>query len=644
MSKIELCQSQDLVELPTGIYLIKCGPDGHLCVSFATLNSGFTMVDVDDSSPVPINRHKFVCVKKSDTSFLVLGGNSEDLTEFEIWKFNVEKKMWKKCTNISEKEIKLRSGHDAIFSPLNNKVLYVFGGQHGYELCNTLVVITFLKESSYSYMEFEHDKYPVPRVSASMVTYRNSIWIFGGIDAKGKKLNDLWEMEHSIMDLTPRWIQYNPEPLPPPRDSHITWVNNHCIYIAGGIGDKNQKLNDIWEFNKDCWKQTMIYESDFSIFYCSSGLCEVSDTLKLANQRSPFAGLDGLFNKLKMRQKDYSQQANKEEKNLSELRKQLSQLKVQCEGLEKYSKDNIKTKEVQDIIDMFSNERRKKLFEQTHVLREQLSMNTKKIISNLPSVLETESLLLKPKTKELVLQLSIKAKQDEQNLQKIKENRELEISLYKQQIEKLEQSSGVTKTVNIDPSDFSTFQSFAENLQTKEKNYALNLYYGMQLRAYQQYISESKVLKKKLEKIEKKQAKYIEIINQLSNKLSKKFQKVSVNQEELENWKKYSMTAEEDCSQVKSYLDAIDKYRQDSSNIDENAESLVKQNQEIQEKLNNKVNDVVNLKKETIEKLYKMTFQLNEAIKSQTPEESHNLINEALPEMNYYLSLISNDN
>lgn len=293
---------------------------------------------------------------------------------------------------------------------------------------------------------------------------------------------------------------------------------------------------------------------------------------------------------------------------------------------------------------MFSNERRKELFDQTHALREQLSVNTKNIISNLPSVLEADTFVSKPKTRELVLQLSIKAKQDEQKLQKIKENRELEISLYKQQIEKLQQTSEITEDVNLDPADFSTFQNFVKKYNSKEKNYALKLYYGMQLRAYQQLISETKVLKEKIEKIDKKQPKYIEIINQLSNKLSKKFKKVSFNQEELENWKKFLVTAEEECSKVKLYLDTIDSYHQDPSSVKAKSESLLKENNELQEKLNTEVNDVVNLKKDTIESLYKITTQLNETIRNQTPEDCHNSISQALPDMNYLLSLISNDN
>ncbi|KAH0786981.1 leucine-zipper-like transcriptional regulator 1 [Histomonas meleagridis] len=639
MTKNNCLLNEGIIQVGEKIYKIIDGSDGYLSLFSATLDSEFSPVETNGD--VPTNRYKYACIPSGKSHFLLLGGDSETINEFEIWKFNVKANEWTLLENMSDTPIKRRYGHSVAFSPQNPKsVLYIFGGIRGIEVCHSLIIIT-LNSTGYTYENIEHGKgWPCPRYFSTMITMQNTIWVFGGTGMNSNKLNDLWEMDHSIFDSQPRWI--NHPAFPPARDCHISWAEKGDLFIAGGFNDKGFPLNDIWKYSKDRWEQTMIFESEYPIYRSTFGLCEISNTLTLAKERSPFAGLDILFNKLRLKQRVYTEQSIQDEKTLQELHEQSLTLKTQCEALEQYSKDKKRTKEIDDVVNMFSEERRNQIQTQTKQVRLQLSANTKDIINNLPSAIKVESILAKPKVRTLSMMLSLKEKQDSKRMETLKAEREMEIEIYKSQLKRLETQCkyDITKLPNIDTSNFSTFEEFSETLKAKERGYALTLYYGMQLREYQRLLCESQLLNEKITKIEKNQLRYIEVVNHLSKKLTKKFAKVAALQEDLDNWKKYLSDAEKDCEQVNAYLEALKEYLDNPQQLKSKVEVAKKQNAQLQEQLQQELSDIVVNKKEVIKQMFKATQELSEQIKSQTSDEAHSAIVEALPSLNYYLSYI----
>ncbi|KAH0795552.1 leucine-zipper-like transcriptional regulator 1 isoform X1 [Histomonas meleagridis] len=645
MSKCNHLVNEGIIQVGEKVYKIIDGDDGYLSLFSATLNSEFSPVETNGNKPT--NRYKYACIQYGKSHFLLLGGDSETVDDFEIWKFSVKKNQWELLQNKSLTPLKRRYGHSVAFSAQKPKtVLYIFGGIRGIEVCQTLEVVT-LNGSTYTFTTIKHGSknWPCPRYFSTMITMQSTIWVFGGIDMNGNRLSDLWEMDHSIFDSQPRWI--NHPSFPSARDSHISWVEKNDLYIAGGFGVKGVPLNDIWKYSKGGWQQTMIFESTNPIYSSSFGLCEVSNSLVLAKQRSPFAGLDGLVNKLRMKQRTYTDQLQQEETNLSELKSQSSTLKTQCETLEQYSKDKKRTKSIEEIISLYSDERKSKLLEQTKEVRLQLSMNTKEIVSNLPHSIKVDNCLSKPKSILLSRQLSLKVKQDEKKFNKIKSQYEMEIEIYKSQISKLEKECkfDVTKLPNIDPSNFNTFEEFSNTkLKPKERTYALTLFHGIQLREYQRLLCEIQILKEKMNKIDENSQRYSTIVNHLSRKLSRKFAKVGAMQEELENWKKLKGDADKDSVQVNNYLNALKEYTENMQQLKSKIEDNKKKNLAMQEKLQQEYMEICGGKKEVIEQLYKALQNICEQIKEMTAEEAHNTVVETMPSLNYYMSYIMSGN
>ena len=642
MSKNNYLLNEGIIQVGKKVYKITDGPDGHLCLYSATLDSEFTPVKIHGNAPT--NRYKYACIQCGNSHFLLLGGDSETIDEFEIWKFSTKSLQWYLLENMSYSPLKCRYGHSVAFSPQKGRsVLYIFGGIRGIEVCQSLVIVT-LSKTSYTYSTIDHISkgWPCPRYFSSMITMQGTIWVFGGTDMNGNKLSDLWEMDHTLFDSNPRWISHST--LPPARDLHISWACGTDLYIAGGFGSKCASLNDIWKFSKGVWQQTMIFESDFPIFSCGIGLYEVSSSLKLARQRSPFAGLDGLFNKLRLKQRVYTEQSLQDERNLSELRAQSAALRSQCDALEQFSKDKKRTPAIDGIVSMFSDERRAEIQKRSQEVRLQLAKNMKDIIESLPSAIRVESCLSKPKVRELAMQLSLKEKQDAKRMAAVRAERQMEIDIYKSQIERLEGDANsrldVASLPNIDPSDFSTFQDFSSTLKPKGRGYALTLFYEMQLREYQRLLCESQLLQSKIAKIDERQPRHVSALSHLSRKLTKKFGKVAALQAELESWRKNLGDAERDCEQVQAYLGALGEYKESPQGLMEKVEAAKKANAQLQEQLQQELADVTAGKRDAIEQMFKATQQLSEQIKNQTAEEAHSAVIEALPSLNYYLSYI----
>lgn len=627
---IDVLNNTRFVQIFSSVYKIQNGDDGFISVSCSTLGSKFSEISIDDGCR-PSNRIGYLCLKcLDDKHFVLIGGENDELLELEIWRFNVEKKHWELLVN-TKKPLNARRYHSATFCAKNaNEVLYVFGGLQSMKVLNDLLVFVFDNGSyEYSVYQNEREEWPSERFMGTMVTTNNCIWMFGGLSLQNRALNDFWKMEHDIFDKDPSWISL--VRLPPGRYGHISWNEDNAIFIAGGNGLKNQRLNDVWKFSNNEWEQTNIFLSDYPIYFCKDiGLCKISDELTLVEQKSPFVGLDSLVKKLKVIQRNLTNHIRVDEDTLEDIRSLNDKIVKQCDGLKTYAKDGKRTPIINQIIEVYSDDHLNELNSQGLNLKNQLSSNIHQIINDLPDITIENNHKSNIKLCLMNQKILMKYKHNDLKYQKMKNDLEFEINTYNEQVKKLEEKCQNKKILEVDASDYSTFDLFSSTLTQQEQQKSLSLYHGLQLREYQLLQSEVNEIQKEINKIERKQKKYLEISNIFSNLLINKLIKSNNCQEKLETWNKNLNDIEKDHQYIKSFLDSMYEYNTDQNSFQTKMESTKKENICLTDQLQKSIQEIVIKKKDDLEKMYKKASQLNDNLHNQNPKDFHQEVLESL--------------
>ncbi|KAK1431092.1 hypothetical protein QVD17_14316 [Tagetes erecta] len=124
---------------------------------------------------------------------------------------------------------------------------YSFGGEFKSRVPvdNSLHVFD-LNELTWSVAEVTGD-IPPPRVGVTMASIGQTIYVFGGRNAKHVELNEL----HSFDTCTNKWTLLSTgDTGPTQRSYHSITTDDHHVYIFGGCGVAG-RLNDLWAFNVD---------------------------------------------------------------------------------------------------------------------------------------------------------------------------------------------------------------------------------------------------------------------------------------------------------------------------------------------------------------------------------------------------------
>lgn len=161
-----------------------------------------------------------------------------------------------------------------------------------------------------------HLNQPGSRIGATSWTdSAGSLWLFGGVNAIGRRFNDLWKYNPS----TNQWAWMNGESTtdvagvygtkditslnsyPGSRYDSISWVdNNGNFWVFGGFGDDASSpnaglLNDLWKYdpntNKWTWMQGSNTNNQAGI-YGTIGISSSENTPGARNHRIPLAWSD----------------------------------------------------------------------------------------------------------------------------------------------------------------------------------------------------------------------------------------------------------------------------------------------------------------------------------------------------------------
>lgn len=122
---------------------------------------------------------------------------------------------------------------------------YAFGGEFKPRVpVDNYLHMFDLNEQTWSVAEVTGDV-PPPRVGVSMAAVGEIIYVFGGRDATHKELNELYSFDTNSNKWT---LISSGDTGPPDRSYHSTTADDKRVYVFGGCGVTG-RLNDLWAYD-----------------------------------------------------------------------------------------------------------------------------------------------------------------------------------------------------------------------------------------------------------------------------------------------------------------------------------------------------------------------------------------------------------
>jgi len=97
---------------------------------------------------------------------------------------------------------------------------------------------------------------PAGRWATTLVTFDNTVILYGGMDSTGMGLNDLWEYD-VILNTWANIFENGTDEGPSRRFGHAAVSNVFGMIVFGGGDDQGPQFNDLWiyNFHKKSWNQ-----------------------------------------------------------------------------------------------------------------------------------------------------------------------------------------------------------------------------------------------------------------------------------------------------------------------------------------------------------------------------------------------------
>jgi len=166
--------------------------------------------------------------------------------------------LWRKLELDKEQSPTVRNSHSVC--SVGTHALYLFGGRSKGGTNNHLYKLSSENMGSGWERVKSEGRLPAPRKSSSIAYCGDRLWVFGGNTGKDL-VNDLWSFDLK----SKTWHHIQPardSPVPSVRDRHCVVSNlkaRKLILFGGSDGthDKNEFLNDLWEYDiaKNKWRE-----------------------------------------------------------------------------------------------------------------------------------------------------------------------------------------------------------------------------------------------------------------------------------------------------------------------------------------------------------------------------------------------------
>lgn len=226
-----------------------CGPQGFRDDLWGYDPSTNNWTQLTPTRPIPPGRNRHAAVWDPMTDeMLIFAGLGQCFLLSDLWSYRPQTNAWNRLTSMGATSLPALEGHSAVWAETGDQLL-VFGGCDG----------SSLKDELWSYRPSDNvwtrpspvGSQPPPRTEHSAVWSRatREMLVFGGSGEKGT-LDDLW----SYRPDNNTWIRLAPEePTPPARHDHsAVWDRTRAqMLIFGGKDARGSFLNDLWAYSPD---------------------------------------------------------------------------------------------------------------------------------------------------------------------------------------------------------------------------------------------------------------------------------------------------------------------------------------------------------------------------------------------------------
>jgi hypothetical protein len=107
---------------------------------------------------------------------------------------------------------------------------------------------------------------PLPRVSHSSTILNDHLYIFGGETKEGDYLNDMWSFNLLTHQFSQIINDMKPEDLPAGRSGHTMVSYQDSLIIFGGKAGNMNESNDLWKFDLKEKKFVLIHDTLLELF------------------------------------------------------------------------------------------------------------------------------------------------------------------------------------------------------------------------------------------------------------------------------------------------------------------------------------------------------------------------------------------
>lgn len=197
-------------------------------------------IKTNDMPPTPRDRHIAVVYNRS---IFIFGGYDGFNWVNDFFEYNIDYNSWQEVLTSHEFETPPTAWHSHS-AVVYEDSMYIFGGYDGHYK-NDFHRFNFTS-NSWIQIKDSVGKPPSPRYRTSCTVINESMYLFGGHDGS-KQLNDFYSYNFK----TNEWIQIHFERAgdPSPRDSHILLSFENSVLLFGG--SSGNAKSDFFEYRLD---------------------------------------------------------------------------------------------------------------------------------------------------------------------------------------------------------------------------------------------------------------------------------------------------------------------------------------------------------------------------------------------------------
>lgn len=191
--------------------------------------------------PSPRDRHVAVVHSRS---IFIFGGYDGFNRVNDFYEYNIDYNSWQEVLNNEHSSLcppTPRHSHSAV---VYDDSMYIFGGYDGHYK-NDFHRFNFIR-NTWEQVKDARGMAPSPRYRTACAVVKDSMFLFGGHDGN-KQLNDFFQYNFKKSEWTT--ITYDRASEPSPRDSHILLSYDNSILLFGG--SSGNARSDFFEYKLD---------------------------------------------------------------------------------------------------------------------------------------------------------------------------------------------------------------------------------------------------------------------------------------------------------------------------------------------------------------------------------------------------------